>query len=263
MITLVMTYHDPQERMVTQAERVLPTLQSAFDAIVVNASRATSPTALALWQSNDATVMQQNRVKNTLDSAKLGKARRDGVAQALSIGADWVFYCDCDRMLHWADTHPDELATLRDTIPNADFTIYGRTPDAFASHPRAMQATEAIVNHTFQLATRNAWDMLACARGISRAAAQAIVDQSADDDISNDVTWYFLLRDLGRFRVAYHECDGLAYETADRYGPEVEAAGGDAAWLAALDADPHQWAGRLAVAHLDVAAMRPYFDGSD
>ena len=38
--------------------------------------------------------------------------------------------------------------------------------------------------------------------------------------------------------------EGLEFETADRYGDQVAAAGGVEAWKARLDADPRRWAER-------------------
>ncbi|MBN1138776.1 MAG: hypothetical protein JXM73_19485, partial [Anaerolineae bacterium] len=43
---------------------------------------------------------------------------------------------------------------------------------------------------------------------------------------------------------------GLEFETADRFGAEIEAAGGYAAWEAQMSADPGRWVFRLRVALL-------------
>jgi hypothetical protein len=40
----------------------------------------------------------------------------------------------------------------------------------------------------------------------------------------------------------------LEFETADRFGPEIEAAGGYEAWEAQLSADPQQWLFRMELA---------------
>ena len=52
----------------------------------------------------------------------------------------------------------------------------------------------------------------------------------------------------------------LSFETADRYSDQVAAAGGLAAWMAQLDADPQRWAERLDVARVEVAAAVPYVE---
>jgi len=45
--------------------------------------------------------------------------------------------------------------------------------------------------------------------------------------------------------VAYRACDGLEFETPDRYLQEVNAAGGVEKWLDWIDSSPDEWARRI------------------
>ena len=85
--------------------------------------------------------------------------------------------------------YPEELRRVAQQITQFDFTILGRTPRAFATHPRIQRDTEAIINHVFERVSDRAWDTGAGARGLSRRAAETIVTGCLDDAISNDVTW--------------------------------------------------------------------------
>ena len=100
--------------------------------------------------------------------------------------------------------------------------------------------------------------MGAGARGLSRRAAQAILAGCPDLELSVDVSWPMFLRQAGGFNLGYLECEGLEFETADRFGPEIAAAGGYAQWLKPLEDDPRQWLWRLEVARLEIEALLPY-----
>ena len=39
-------------------------------------------------------------------------------------------------------------------------------------------------------------------------------------------------------KVGYRLCEGLEFETPDRYGPEIELAGGLGAWMETVNASP-------------------------
>src|SRR5581483_3783496 len=79
----------------------------------------------------------------------LGGARRSCVELALLMDAQAVLYCDFDRALHWAERYPDELAAIAAGASVHDCTVLGRTPRAFASHPRVQRDTEAIINRVY------------------------------------------------------------------------------------------------------------------
>jgi hypothetical protein len=77
-----------------------------------------------------------------------------------------------------------------------------------------------------------------------------------------DAEWPLLLLNQEGYRVGHRRCEGLEFETADRYGAEIEAAGGYQAWEAEMDSDPRQWVFRLRVA-LMIAEAAVQFAGSE
>jgi hypothetical protein len=170
--------------------------------------------------------------------------------------------CDFDRALHWAEWFPDELAAVA-VDAGFDFTVLGRTQRAFATHPAHQRETEALINRVFETVCGAAWDVTAGARSLSRPAAEALVAESTDDAISNDVTWPLLLRARGRFSVGFTAVDGLEFETADRHADEVAAAGGLARWIESLDRDALRWAQRLELARVEVEALVPFAGRAD
>ena len=187
----------------------------------------------------------------------LGGARRDVLALALQADARVILFCDFDRVLHWAECYPDELARVASELPTYDCTVLGRTARAFASHPRIQRDTEAIANTVYASVSGNAWDVTAAARGISRRAAQAILAGCAEPSVGTDLAWPLFLQRRG-FNIGYRATEGLEFETADRYADQVAVAGGLQAWKDKLDADPQRWVERLDVARAEVAAAAPY-----
>lgn len=256
-VTLAITYHDPAGRLFPLAERVAPTLARIFTGIVVQASPQAAERTLALFAAHGAAIMREALPTGDIGTG-LGCARRSAIAKAGSLGAAHTLLCDGDRALFWADHYPDELAAVVAEIPAADCTVLGRTPAAFASHPAVQRDTEGLVNRVFGAITGLPWDVTAAARGLSARAVGALVAGCPDDAISVDVSWPLYLWRRGGFRMAYQAVDGLAFETPDRFAPEVAAAGGLDAWLAQIDADPRRWARRLELACLMMVAMEPY-----
>jgi hypothetical protein len=189
---------------------------------------------------------------------QIGRARREAVALALEFGTPFSMHCDGDRILHWVENYPSELAEIIRRIPEHDFTVLGRTNRAFNSHPRMQRDTEAIVNHLFHANTGYAWDVMIGARGFSKRAAQSVVEQSQDNEISVDVTWPLLIRSLESYSLAYYATEGLEFETHDRFGDELEAAGSLEAWMSNLDSDIQMWLHRLEYVRLDLEAMLPF-----
>ncbi len=248
--------------MLDQTLRVLPVLQSIFPAIAIRASAVTHPHLSRVLRSAGVTV--DDHPAPTVDGQKLGLARSQAVALALQTSSPCILYCDFDRILHWAEHYPAELAWIGDRIQDFDFTVLGRTERAWQSHPRVQRETEAIINHVFQLVTNLDWDVGAGARGLSRCAAQALLSGCHDENLSTDVTWPLFLRRLASSNYGYTQAcifaEGLEFETQDRWPHAVQAAGGQEAWLHQFDADPQRWLERLELAGGHLRAMLQFVE---
>jgi hypothetical protein len=254
-VSLAVTYHDPQGRLYDQIVRTLPRLMDIFGGVAVRASGIAYPPALETFTRLGAQV-KQAMFSGT--GAKIGQARREALALALSLDLPFILYCDCDRALHWAEQYPQELAEVAARICGIDFTVLGRTPRAFDSHPRTQRDTEAIINEVYARVSGNAWDVGAASRGLSRRAAAAILEHCPDVEISTDVSWPLFIQQQKIFSQNYLATEGLEFETADAFPAEVAGAGNYWQWLAQLDADPGRWAERLDLARVEVEAMIPF-----
>ena len=255
MTTLAVTYHDPDGRLHEQSQRHLPWLADHFQRIVMQATTQSRSRILDLWRAADAEIEQHDVVDYAL---KIGRVRRQVVAQALKAGPGPILYCDADRVLHWAAHYPEELAHVAVQIGASDFTVLGRTERAFAGHPRIQRDTERITNYVFRRVSGWSWDITAAARGLSQRAARAIVADCPEDTVGAEAVWPLFLRERGGFTFAYMATEGLEFETAARHQSEVEAAGGYAQWLSNLSSDPRRWQERLRLVQVVIDAMTPY-----
>lgn len=254
---LSLIFHDPEDRLHDQAVRALPVLAQAFSAIAVFAGPQTPESLLQLFAGAGALVRQVSLAESW---SKIGQARRAVLELGLQTDCPFLLYCDGDRALHWAETYPQELASAGRQVQEHDFTVIGRNPRAYATHPRTQRDTEVLFNHLFQTASGLPWDVGAGARGLSRCAAEAILAGCPDEDLSVDVSWPMFLRQAGGFSLGYLETEGMEFETADRFGPEIQAAGGLARWIANLENDPRQWLFRLEVARKEIEAVLQYVE---
>lgn len=257
-VALATTYHDPRGVLYTQLQRHLPRLQQIFQGLAVNVSPDLHQPSMQLLTNASVNIVQQARNIEQDGVPALGQVRRAVIGQALTFATPFIMYCDGDRLLHWIERYPDELAAIVAQLPTHDFTILGRTPRAFASHPRIQSDTEAIINQLYQKLSGRPWDITAAARGFSRQAVQAIVDGCPDNSIGVDASWPLFIQQQGGFTMTALETEGLEFETATQYPDAVAAAGGEEPWKATLDADPNHWSFRLNVARVEVEAMLPY-----
>jgi len=245
-----------------QVESTLPVLTRVFEGLAIRASFNAHQPSLQLFAQAGALVARGSP-DQAIERFKLGQARRDAVALALRRDCPFILYCDCDRILHWAEQYPEELAQVAARVTEHDLTVLGRTQRAFDSHPRIQRDTEAIVNHVFATVSGHAWDVTAATRGLSRRAAEAILAGCPDEEVSTDVTWTLFIQYTDGFTLGYIKTEGMEFETADRYEDQIAQAGGRAEWMARLDADPRGWAHRLDMARVEIEGMLPYIRSAD
>lgn len=254
---LAATLHDPEGRLADQFERALPVLSRTFAGFAINAT-STAGEATVQKLAHAGAILRSNTPQEDSGPPRIGLSRRRAVSLALEAGAGWVFYCDFDRALHWAESHPQELAHTTAAVQDFDFCVLGRTPRAFVSHPRFQVDTETLINHIFFLASGRKWDVTAGARGISPRAAAALLEHSHDHGLSTDVSWPLTLAKLGEYSLGTLATEGLEYETADRYAQEVIQMGGLDSWRNHLDVDPVRWVHRLRLALEEAEAVLPF-----
>ena len=243
--------------MYQQIERTLPALKHVFSGMAICASHNTHAPALDLFTRAGALIVH-GPPDQAVERFKLGAARRAAVELGLQFDQPFILHCDCDRVLHWAERYPEELARVAARVADYDLTVIGRTQRAFDSHPRIQRDTEAIVNRVFAMTSRQAWDVTAATRGLSRRAAQAILAHCPDVQVSTDVSWTLFLRGSGGYTLGYVETEGMEFETPDRYADQIAQAGGLERWMEQLDANPRHWAHRLDMARVEIEGMYPY-----
>ncbi|HSJ56594.1 MAG TPA: hypothetical protein VLC95_05410, partial [Anaerolineae bacterium] len=259
------TAHEPAGALASMATEVLPWLAGRYAALVAYCSRDTHPTLLDLLADHGVVVWRDPEGPGGI--VGIGNVRRATVRAGLEAGTTHLQMCDFDRALHWAAHYPDELEEVIVDIARHDLLVLGRTPRAWATHPAYQRETEPLFNHTFALATGLEWDVGAGSRGLSRRAVEALLELSREQTVGVDAEWPLIL--LNRkchaeanstftFRTGYRACEGLEFETADRFTAEIEAAGSYDAWLTEMEASPARWAFRLQVAHLIAQAVVDY-----
>jgi hypothetical protein len=259
-IVLAATHHDAEGRQEAQIRRMATILRTCYAGMALVLTPQTVASTTQLLRSSGALVHIAAADAPT-GHVHLGFWRRAAVATALEYfpSAPTIHFCDFDRLLHWAEYHPDELAATLARLTEADFTVLGRPPRAFATHPCVQRDTEALINHTFALVSGLEWDVTAASRGLSAQAARTLVAESTDDTIGSDCSWPLLLQRRGDLRLGYLATEGLEFETLDRYADEVAALGGPQAWCDRLDADPRQWLYRVELAQAEIASVLQFY----
>ncbi len=253
-VALVVTVHEPDGRLAGLTEALLPALTTRYAAVVAYCSRETQPALLDLFRRGGVAVHVDGR---PADINRIGQIRREAVRAGLLTHTSHLQLCDFDRALHWVACYPQELEAVIAEITRYDLLVLGRTGRAWATHPPYQAETEPLFNRVFALVTGLPWDIGAGSRGLSRQAALTLLEISQEQTVGIDAEWPLLLLKRDGFHLGYRRCEGLEFETADRFGPEIEAAGGYSHWEEQMSADPRRWVFRLRVAlHIAEATLR-------
>jgi hypothetical protein len=235
---------DRQGHLFGKLRELLPAVLARFQGVTVLATTTTDERVLTLLESVRASIDTGEP-----DGNAIGRHRRQAIGLALENGvAEHILYADIDHLLRWIENDAIELDLVLQRMRDWDCTVIGRGSRSFAALPRRLLQTETIVNHIYALITGRNWDLMMAARGLSRRAAQAIVDHCAVDTIGNDAAWPLFCEERG-FSVGYVEAEGLTYQTNADYSHDLKDS---------LDQDPRAWAQRVELAWQHVEAMLPY-----
>ncbi len=260
-VVLLGAVHDPEGRIAALLPADLPLLQRRYTKIFALCGMQTLPSTVERLRASGVAV---------ISGAEIPLNARPYALGVMAAHPEWghVHLCDFDSALHWARFWPDELDDVNRTIERHDFLLLGRTARAMASLPEAQRETEHLINLLFArtsggvgFSLREGAQASACAPdasgetlidictgawGFSRRGIAAIRAHAHITDIGFHAEWPLIARDTPGLRCGYLPCDGLEYETADRYGDQIAAAGGIDAWHAARNADIRHWQQRIA-----------------
>ena len=236
---------DPRGEL-ARLERLMPLMRALYVALVVvvpdRADEATTAHLSALG------------VDSLLRAKPWLAGRYLALEAAATFDATHVHYADLDRLIRWAETRPDELRATLAQLQTVDALIVGRTPQAMATHPQALQHTEQTLNTVFSQLLRQPLDLPAGAKGFSQRAARFLVARTTPEQgLATDATWPVLLA-RGGFTLTTVEVDGLDWETADRYLDAAADARLQAEAAAIYDADAQHWRYRADLAHTIIEA---------
>ena len=251
-ITAVVTAHDPSDSLYTLTEVYLPGIIPLYRSIIALCSTSTSSKTLVMLRRHGVNVRCEAEMPAGIQN--MGLIRRAAVRAGVDAGARTIHLCDFDRLLHWEMAYPDELRSLLQEMPVNDFTVLGRNERAFLTHPACQVETEKLSNYIFELVTGKAWDVAGGSRGLSRRAANLLLNSSEEQHVGVDAEWPILLIANPEISVVYRSCEGLEFETPDRFPDEVATAGGITAWIAQVDQSPEEWTRRLEFAQWTAAA---------
>jgi hypothetical protein len=249
-VTLAATWNPRGE--LNRFRKYLPEILELYDWLVVvlpppgsGVENQEERSRLAGWLSADGS--HDGRVKVTT-SQDWGMGRYLALQHGVETGADFIQYADFDRLLRWIETRPQELRATVAAIQDAGCTVIGRTPAAYATHPRALVETERLSNMVVSHILGEPMDVSAGSKGFSREAAAFIVANGATGrSLGKDAEWPIMAQRAG-FSLAYLEVDGLDWESADRYRDQAATSEGQRRAAVDYDADPQHWDQRVDVA---------------
>lgn len=246
-VVLIAATYDPEGQIGALLPEQLPLLLSHFAHVAVLCRDGTAPETFARLVAGGVEVLR---------NPDLPVNPRPAMLHIAHARPEWAFVHmeDLDSALHWAWRWPDELDHIHITLHAYDFALLGRSARAIATIPDAQRLTEAVINTMFAACTGGVadWrivpddsgapvDICTGAWGFSRRGIVSLATQIQEMSIGFHAEWPLIARDTPGLRCAYLPTEGLEYETADRYAPEITAAGGYDAWVAESESNPARW----------------------
>ncbi|MBV7333360.1 hypothetical protein KFU94_35015 [Chloroflexi bacterium TSY] len=235
-LTLASTWTPRGERV--RLQKLYSQLKQLYDTMVVSVPKTI--------EQEDRMLLQEELGIGIVVMPQRGWGRYLVMHEALKSGADFIHYCDFDRLLHWVEADPSEWQTTVQRIRQTDCLIMGRSEQALHSHPQALVQTERIINTIASSILTQSVDLGGGSRGLSRAAAQFLIEHTTPGSWG-DAQWPILLHRAG-FRVDYVALDGLEWESPDRYRNQAATSGQRSQAAETYDQDAKHWARRVQIA---------------
>jgi hypothetical protein len=248
MVMLVSTLHDPDGRMVEASRRHIGRILDVYDGVAVVPTMGTSPRLLGVLAEAIVEPLDES-------NGAIGIGRRHALKLGLRSASSHLHYCDFDRLLHWIDRYPSELAAIVQEIQRYDYLITGRTERAFATHPRVQIDTESITNRAFSLWYGKDVDVTAGSCGLSRRAADLILERSASRSNATDTEWPALVH-AAAMDIGFARTDGLEFETPDYFQDQIAEASSLDAWVEERSRPVEAWISRTRLTLESLEALR-------
>lgn len=233
MIVLCSTVHSPEAGLKWLSDIHLETLKEIFDDIIVVASPLTDKKYLQELKNSGVAVEQR---KNN----NIAKTYYRAIELGSKTNADYIFYCDFDRILHWVHTYKKELQTFvknlhKESLKKKSFLEYSiceRTKEGYAKHHEALFETEQIASRVINhfLGEKKPHDYFGGSFIFSAKAVKIILAQGKNVNGQEHWGYWPVLLKKNKIKVSYKICKGLEWETPDQYRKAVEAAGGLEKW---------------------------------
>jgi hypothetical protein len=249
VVVLASTLHDPENRLNEVVIKYGPLIRQLFPTSCVSVTPLTSPSIIETLENLD---FHPSRGSNNVCDTYM-----QAFQQALHHNPDLVFYCDFDRLLHWARTYPDELTKTVNADVDHDFLLVGRTARAFTTHPKTQIMTEAIANQIASKASgfpRTRDIISACWRLEPRLVGQ-LLHLPIDNTYGFYCEWPIVAWRQAR-NPRYLEVEGLEWETPDRYSQEIKDKG-YTRWFHEFQT-PDEWERRVAILRDAIHSISKY-----
>lgn len=231
-LSFTSTIHDPEARLIHLIDEVGDQLAELFHSSYVAYTPKTHDDIVEGLRGKGFEVINAgDTIVSTYQAA---------LKQPLNKHNDRMLYCDLDRALHWIKAYPTELQTVASTNPAYDFALFGRTSRAFMTHPETQTMTEGIANTVAsrELGLKETRDILGTTWILAPELAERVINRQNKNTFGFYTEWPMTLWKYAT-NPLYIECEGLEWETPDRYREEIQALG-YAKWKITFQT-PQEW----------------------
>lgn len=214
-LVLVSTLHDLENRLDDMITRYGKVIRDTFESSYV----VVTPTT----HRNIVNILKNLRFKTLTGPKSIPDTYRKALEKAITKNTSKIFYCDFDRLLHWAKTYPNEMKKIPNLSPDNDFLLIGRTSRALLTHPKTQTMTESIANHVASKLLRfeDTRDIISACWRLTPRIAKRLLQLTTENTYGFYCEWPIIAQKISK-NPEYIEVEGLEWETPDRYQKEIE-----------------------------------------
>ncbi len=224
---LATTFHEPEFRLKIAFKKALPEIKKLFPLRLTCCTPTTNNGVISFLKKQGFVVLISPSISQ-IETYTL--ALKFALEQVKEKTIQKILYIDLDRLIHWINFFPDEIANLTQRT-DFDYLHISRNARAFDTHPLTQKETEVVVNEMASkiLGFERVIDFISACFALSPLLLEKLLDDKHETSMGFYCSWPVFCWRLAKSKLIV-EVEGLEWETPDRFQDEISEKGYDT-WL--------------------------------
>ncbi|MBN1800405.1 MAG: hypothetical protein JW891_02810 [Candidatus Lokiarchaeota archaeon] len=219
---LATTFHEPEFKLKIAFEKALPDIKRLFPLRIACCTPTTDDKVVSFLKKEGFVVSISPSMSQVETYTLALKLALELVEERF---LQKILYIDLDRLVHWINFFPNEIANLIEKT-DFDYLHIGRNARAFDTHPSTQKETEIVVNEmaSIILGFERIIDVISACFALSPKILEKLIAIKHKTSKGFYCSWPVLCWRLAKNKILI-EVEGLEWETPDRFQEEINDLG--------------------------------------